>query len=288
MKNVNRCFLQVLLPVCLVLLSLTAFSQNLPLENGFAHNDYSHKRPLYDALDNGFTHLEADIYLRNGKLLVAHILPAIQSKGTLENLYFAPLKESINGKNKQAARPLSPITLMIDIKSGANKTYEALQVLLRKYRSIISGYENGNYVQRQINVVLTGNKPYKKLKEERNRLAFIDEDLTKTYRDTLSKNIYQTASCKYSKMLGWNGKGEMPVAERKKLCAFVAMAHKFGKKVRLWASPENEGVWKGLLSCGVDLINTDKLAELKVFLQERNSVYAITDPTAPFIEAANW
>lgn len=274
MIAVNRSFAQIALPFCLVLYSCTAFAQNVSLANAFAHNDYSHKRPLYDALDNGFTHVEADIYLRNGKLVVAHILPMVQSKGTLESLYLAPLKACISGQSKLALQPKSPVTLMIDIKSNANKTYAVLETLLQKYKSIISGYENGNYIQRQINVVITGNKPYKKIKEEQNRLAFIDEDLTKTYRDTLVSNVYQTASCKYSKMLGWNGKGEMPIAQRKKLCAFVAMAHKFGKKVRLWASPENENVWKGLLNCGVDLINTDKLPELKSFLLARSNVYA--------------
>lgn len=284
MMNVKHCFAQVALPFCLMLLSCAAFGQNVSLENAFAHNDYSHKRPLYDALDNGFTHVEADIYLRNGRLLVAHILPMVESKGTLESLYLAPLKDCINGKNRMALQPKSPITLMVDIKSNANKTYIVLEALLQKYRSIISGYENGTYVQRQINVVITGNKPYKKLKDERNRLAFIDEDLTKTYHDTLTNNLYQTASCKYSKMLGWNGKGEMPQAQRKKLCAFVSMAHRFGKKVRLWASPENEKVWNGLLSCGVDLINTDKLAELKKFLQAKNTVYADAEQTDVFIQ----
>ena len=274
--DVNRFFARVALPFCLALLSCVANAQKVSMANAFAHNDYSHKRPLYDALDNGFTHMEADIYLRNGKLLVAHILPMIQSKGTLESLYLAPLKACFNGQNKLALRPNAPVTLMVDIKSNPNKTYAVLEELLQKYKSIISGYENGTYVQRQINVVLTGNKPYKMLKDERNRLAFIDEDLTKSYRDTLATNVYQTASCKYSKMLGWNGRGEMPWAQRKKLCAFVTMAHKFGKKVRLWASPENENVWNGLLSCGVDLINTDKLSELKTFLLAKNNVYANT------------
>ena len=34
-----------------------------PLEKAFAHNDYEHERPLYDALQNGFTNIEADIIL---------------------------------------------------------------------------------------------------------------------------------------------------------------------------------------------------------------------------------
>ncbi|OOQ56805.1 phosphatidylinositol-specific phospholipase C/glycerophosphodiester phosphodiesterase family protein [Mucilaginibacter pedocola] len=276
MQILTNCTQRLKLFLFILLLAPCAHlcAQSDPLANAFAHNDYFHKRPLYDALDNGFTHLEADIYLRNGKLVVAHILPMLEKHRTLENLYLQPLADCINGKNALAQRPLAPVTLMIDIKSNANKTYEVLEVALNKYKNLISGYENGVYVQRAINIVITGNKPYKLMKAERSRLAFIDEDLTKTFRDTTAANIYQTASCKYSKMLKWNGKGDMPVAERMRLTNYVAMAHKYGKKVRLWASPENEAVWGQLLNCGVDLINTDKLPELRRFLESRAGTYA--------------
>ncbi|RWY50848.1 phosphatidylinositol-specific phospholipase C/glycerophosphodiester phosphodiesterase family protein [Mucilaginibacter gilvus] len=267
-------FVKLFLLLWMMMASFKSFAQSIPLANAFAHNDYWHKRPLFDALDNGFTHVEADIYLRNGKLIVAHILPMLEKTRTLESLYLAPLMDCISGTSKLASRPVAPITLMIDIKSNANKTYSALEVLLDKYRSVISGYENGVYVQRHINVVITGNKPFKMLKAEQNRLAFIDEDLMKTYHDTLATNVYQTASCKYGKIVKWNGKGEMPTAQKQKLIAFVNMAHKFGKKVRLWASPESELVWTQLLNCGVDLINTDKLQELKGFLLARQGTYA--------------
>jgi hypothetical protein len=43
-----------------------------PLPQAHAHNDYEHRRPLLDALSHGFTGVEADIYLVDGKLLVAH------------------------------------------------------------------------------------------------------------------------------------------------------------------------------------------------------------------------
>ena len=66
-------------------------SQGIILHNAFAHNDYWHKRPLFDALDNGFSHIEADIFLRNKKLIVAHILPRFKKKRTLEELYLKPL-----------------------------------------------------------------------------------------------------------------------------------------------------------------------------------------------------
>src|ERR1019366_2575676 len=47
-------------------------SSPTPLTRAHAHNDYEHSRPLWDALDQGFCSVEADIYLVNGQLLVAH------------------------------------------------------------------------------------------------------------------------------------------------------------------------------------------------------------------------
>src|SRR5262249_11113479 len=67
----------------------------------------------------------------------------------------------------------------------------------------------------------------------------------------------------------WDGTGAMPDDERKKLREFVARAHKQGRKVRFWATPEKEAVWKELLAADVDFLNTDKLKELEKFLREK-------------------
>ena len=58
----------------------------------------------------------------------------------------------------------------------------------------------------------------------------------------------------------------MPEEERTKLREFVAKAHKHGRLVRFWSTPEKEAVWKELRAARVDLINTDKLEDLKKFL----------------------
>ena len=44
-----------------------------PLPRAHAHNDYYHRRPLLDALDQGFCSVEADIYLVEDRLLVGHL-----------------------------------------------------------------------------------------------------------------------------------------------------------------------------------------------------------------------
>jgi len=238
-----------------------------PLANGFAHNDYRHKRPLFEALENGFINIEADIFLKNNKLIVAHILPYFKGSKTLEALYLQPLFDRVVKNNGKVFRSYDKqVTLMIDIKTGAEKTYNALKALLEKFRPMLTSYDNGQVIYRAVTIIISGNKPYAAIKNEQHRLAFIDKDLRKVTNDSLNNNVFSMASCKYSSLLSWDGNGSLPAIQKSKLCAVVAMAHKMGVKVRLWASPEKKAVWNELLSCGVDLINTDRLADLKNYL----------------------
>ena len=63
----------------------------------------------------------------------------------------------------------------------------------------------------------------------------------------------------------------MPDAERAKLRRIVREAHKKGRRVRFWATPDRPSpartaVWSELLAAGVDLVGTDDLDGLKTFL----------------------
>lgn len=257
--------LQTTLLFLLILSQLPAYPQIVPLPNAFAHNDYWHKHPLYDALDNGFSYVEADVFLINEKLIVAHMFPFFKNRRTLENLYLEPLFKRVS-HNKLNNTYQYPITLMIDIKTGGNSTYEALKPLLEKYKDMLSTYHNGKITHNMVTIVLSGHRPSRQVINENDRMVFMDEDLRKVYRDTLGTSVYAMASCPYGSLLTWDGTGDFPSEEKQRLCSYVAAAHRAGKKIRLWASPENRAVWSELLRCGVDLINTDQLVKLKDFL----------------------
>ena len=252
----------------IILSSNPVKAQNFILPNAYAHNDYWHKRPLFDALDNGFTYIEADIYLRKEKLIVAHILPWLKKKKTLEELYLMPLLQYVE-KNKEDKKlrndTINTLTLMIDIKSDPEKTYTTLARLLEKYRSILSGYDDHHVTIRNVTIVITGHKPKDLVNASENRLIFMDADLRQTGRDS-SNNVYPIASCKYSRLVKWKDTGNIHENEIQRLLYYVKEAHKSGIKVRLWASPENKAVWAELLKCNVDLINTNRLKALRKFL----------------------
>src|SRR4051794_37229130 len=79
-----------------------------PLKNAHAHNDYLHRRPLFDALDQGFNSVEADVFLVDGKLLVGHSILELKPGRTLESLYLDPLRDRVRANGGKVYRD-SPV-----------------------------------------------------------------------------------------------------------------------------------------------------------------------------------
>lgn len=261
----------LLLAWLLFSLSFTGFAQVTPLPNAHAHNDYRHERPLLDALDHGFTSVEADVLLIDDELYVGHDMPPGEHQlPTLGETYLDPLKERINQHNGQIYSGYdSPFYLMIDIKTEAAPTYTQLKEVLLPYQSMLSKTEDGTYEPGAVTVFLSGNRPMEQVQQESSRLVSIDgrpDDLGKGY----SAEFVPVISQHYRAIIDWDGIEPLSRKQRTALEKLTKQAHQEGKKVRLWATPENQLVWKTLLDAGVDLINTDQLAELQQFLNQRN------------------
>jgi glycerophosphoryl diester phosphodiesterase len=79
--------------------------------------------------------------------------------------------------------------------------------------------------------------------------------------------LFPWISANWTLLFRWKGDGPFPAAEQQRLAELVQRAHAQRRKVRFWATPEKEAVWKELTAAGVDYINTDKLAELEAFLR---------------------
>jgi hypothetical protein len=240
-------------------------AEEKPLVRAHAHNDYEHKRPLLDALDSGFCSVEADIWLVKGALLVAHTPLDWDAKRTLEALYLDPLRARAKA-NKGAIQPGAPFYLMIDVKTDAAETYAALAKVLEKYADILSVTRDGKTEVKAVTVVISGNRDQKALAAQKVRFAALDGRPSDLDGDAPA-HLIPWVSQSWKALFTWDGTGMMPDDERKKLRDLVAKAHKQGRKVRFWATPERAAVWKELLAAEVDFINTDKLKELETFLR---------------------
>ena len=238
------------------------------LPRAHAHNDYEHKRPLFDALDHGFCSVEADIYFTNGALLVAHDADKVDPKRTLEALYLDPLRQRVkqNGGGVYSNGP--PFMLLIDFKTEAKSTYAALRPVLEKYREMLTKFTSGETRTGAVTVVLSGNRPINTVAAERERLVGIDGRLP-DLDESPSPHLVPLVSDNWTKYFQWRGQGVLSEVEQGKLKTFVERAHAAGHKIRFWAVPDTEAGWRAMREAGVDLINTDDLAGLQRYLGTR-------------------
>lgn len=237
-----------------------------PLQRAHAHNDYLHDRPLLDALEHGFCSVEADIFLVDGQLLVAHSFIELSRERTLEALYLKPLRERVQ-QNGGRVYPDGPVfTLLIDIKNNGAETYWALDALLTEYDDVFSGSIDGTLHQRAVTALISGDRAMDVIAADKTRYAGIDGRISDLGGDR-SPNLMPLISDNWRNHFRWRGQGDFPEEERQKLNKIVRQAHQEQRRVRFWASPDNAAVWSVLNTAGADLINTDDLSGLARFLR---------------------
>lgn len=253
------------LAVCLSCGTDHSLLADQPLINAHAHNDYEHDRPLLDALEQSFCSVEADIWLVGDQLLVGHDLLDLRPGRTLQGLYLDPLVARIQAQGGRVYPDGPPFTLMIDIKSDATSTYRRLAEVLSDYGSILTEHVGPATHLRAVEVVVSGNRKWDVIAATPRRFVGIDGRISDLDTD-LGCALVPWISDNWANHFGWRGDGPMPTAEREKLTAIVRKAHAAGRRVRFWATPESELVWRELVAAEVDLINTDQLARLNDFL----------------------
>lgn len=256
----------------LLLMFLTpwaAFAGPVALERAHSHNDYTRAVPLQTALDHGFCSVEADIHLVEGALLVAHDLDKVEASKTLEALYLAPLKKHMDANNGWVYTEGISLTLLIDFKSHADDTYTALKPLLEKYRDMLTVFTDEKTTPGAVTVILSGNRPFRTVSKEAERLVGIDGRLNNLSNS--NPNLLPLISHSWAAAFTWKGTGTFPEEERAKLEDYVKQAHANGQRLRFWALPRPGTTWPLLYEAGVDLLNADNLDALQAFLLKQKA-----------------
>ncbi|WP_409999834.1 phosphatidylinositol-specific phospholipase C/glycerophosphodiester phosphodiesterase family protein [Gimesia panareensis] len=265
----------VLLVVVYVFTSVRAGEEKqTPLFQAHAHNDYEHPRPLHDALENGFWSVEADIYLVDGDLLVAHDRRDVKPERTLRKLYLDPLQAYFRKQSFPTKERTPPFTLLVDIKTDGAAVYPVLRQQLEDYAELLCRVEDGKLIPGAVQIVISGDRPKELIAAANPRYMGIDGRLS----DLDSKqpaDLMPLISDRWTSHFKYRGTGSMSEAERTKLQMIVKQAHTAGRRVRFWATPESEAVWRELVAADVDHINTDQLKRLSVFL--RGQADSLTD-----------
>lgn len=226
--------------------------------NAHSHNDYEQANPFHKAWQNKFGSIEADIYLHNDELVVAHDSTQLSRRWLLDSLYLAPLQEVLK-KNKgylydDTTRSLQ---LMIDIKSGGELTLAHLIDELDILETITNSPS--------LKIVISGNRPQPEMFSRYPSWIMFDGELNKDYSPEALQKI-EMLSDNFANYSTWKGTGTISSEDREALKQAISKAHRLNKKVRFWNAPDSPAAWKLFMDLQADYINTDKIGELASFL----------------------
>lgn len=193
-----------------------------PLVRAYAHNDYLHPRPLFDALDHGFCSVEADVWLVDGKLLIAHERSQVKPENTLQSLYLEPLRERVTKNGGRVYQNGPEFALLIDVKSQAEPTYVALSYALRPYIGMLTIFRTNATETNAVTVIISGNRARATMAAETLRFVAYDgrlEDLD----SAASVQFIPWISSAWAQSFKWRGR--RPNA-RERACQIAADCRK--------------------------------------------------------------
>ncbi|MPR34082.1 phosphatidylinositol-specific phospholipase C/glycerophosphodiester phosphodiesterase family protein [Salmonirosea aquatica] len=226
------------------------------LANAHSHNDYEQKRPFRAAYELGFGSIEADVFLKDGELYVAHNFKDISPDRTLKALYLEPLLQEISQHNGWPYANRQELQWLIDIKNTGPATLAALQKEFAPYRKQLQ----------HVRIVISGEMPDPAQMAGQDELFTFDGRKNEVYPKEASPRVKLVSSSIMDFGSHWDGKEPLNETARQKIKTFVELQHAQKKLVRLWATPNTELGYRTLQELGVDYIGTDDLAGLAAFL----------------------
>lgn len=197
----------------------------LALALGWAHNDFQHARPLRDAVEHGFCAVEADVYLKDGNLRIAHVPWRSDPGRTLESLYLKPLETT-------DVSACERFHLVVDFKSHSAAALRTLEAELSRAR-----------LPKNVRVLISGWYPRSEARID-GKLYAIDGRLDDIGKDA---RIFPVISAP----LPWFWPVRIP--------PLILKAHLSGHKIRFWGAREEPWAVKALADLGVDYLCVDEL-----------------------------
>jgi hypothetical protein len=221
-----------------------------------AHNDYAKPEPLFNALRNKAFTIEADVFLINDRFFVAHTAHEIDSLKTLQSIYINPIIKMFNQNDGQVSPDNDYVfSLVIDIKNRGTESLKKLSYELQNLTKYFDRAMNSKAVQ----IIISGDRgPIDLWKHYPSFIYFDGRPFEKYDSVTLSKVAMVSDNYnKYAVALP-------PDIDRIK--SITQQIHNWNKPIRFWAAPDNEKAWKLLKDAGVDIINTDRVADCRKWI----------------------
>ena len=238
--------------ICILLIAagVTIYSQNILIHS---HNDYEQAEPLVKALRNKVYSFEADIYLVNDTLKVAHDKKDLATAPSLESLYILPIVKLFEINHGRISNDVkyAPV-LMIDIKQNGEAVLNALVKLLSPHTRVFNKKLN----QKAVQIVISGDRGDRSKWTSWPSYIFFDGRINEQYsKEQLQRVAFISDS--YSNYAKQKDSADLLIKQLAK------KTHQLKKLLRLWAIPDHSSSWMHLRELGVDIINTDKVEECR-------------------------
>lgn len=253
----------LLIAACFFIIT-TSYTQENDVVLIHSHNDYLQKTPFWLAYTNGANSIEVDVYLDNKTLKVAHSKEEIVDNNTLETMYLKPITSIL----KKRENTLRPLILLIDIKSEAKKTLNAIIKSIKKFPSIIKN--------KQIQIVISGNRPDADNYTSFPDYIYFDHQEIEQELSTETWKKVAMVSTSFKNYSNWNGLGRLTHLDLAKVKNVIEKVHSFGKPFRFWAIPDTKTAWRTFIDLGVNIINTDKPSSCNAYVKSIKKRNAIT------------
>ncbi len=225
-----------------------------------AHNDYAQLLPFWNAWAAGCGSIEADLYWHEGEVFVAHDPSDLSLGYRLDSLYFDPIRSLLKRQGGRIYPDSShQLHLLIDIKNARDTVLEYLLRTAAQYPDLFRSSSG-------VDLVLSGDRPAPEDWASLPGYVWIDgrpgDSLT---AQQLAKVAMVSAS--FNAVAPWNGKGQLTPERQLILEGLVERAHRQGKPLRFWGTPDTPSAWQLLIKNGVDIIGTDAVDQAKEFVQ---------------------
>ena len=220
-----------------------------------SHNDYQQPEPLVNALRNKVYSLEADVYLVNGELKVAHDKKDLDTAPSLFAQYLQPIITLFQTHHGHiSVDSLYAPVLLIDIKQNGQASLAALVKLLSPHASVFDKRANHAAVQ----VVISGDRGDRSRWASWPSLILFDGRINEQYNKAQMERVafFSDSYSNYAQHKDSTDSLIRQLAEK---------AHRLKKRLRLWAIPDTPPSWTHLRKLGVDIINTDRVAECRAY-----------------------
>jgi alkaline phosphatase len=238
------------------LLILLLLNSKISAQITHSHNDYEQKQPFFAAYNLGFDSIEADLYLKDGELCVAHDKKDVSTERTLRKLYIEPLLAKIKENGGYPYPNKIPLHLLLDLKTQGHEIMQVLDAQLKPYKKEL----------RHVKISISGDMPQPEEFQNYDKMFSFDGRRNLTYSKKAFKRIYMVSASFTEFGKYWTGKQALPQEVADKISVFVKEMHAKNKKVRLWGTPNTKFGFETLKALKVDVIGTDDLPLLRNFI----------------------